>query len=248
MRRALNNAVAWDKIRTNPASKANPPRANTARAHAWSAREVRQFLEHVQDDRLAALWRLAVATGMRRGELLGLRWQDADLEAARAHVRQQALPTRGGVTFGPPKSRRSGRSIALDAATVEAMRHHRDLQHLERDLAGPPYQDHDLVFCNEIGQPIRPTKLGERFVKLRKYAGLPVGSLHTLRHTHITIALTEGIPVHVVAARAGDRRSRSCRPTRTCCRIRTRRPPPRSPRRSPAPRYDVRRRQISRLP
>jgi len=109
------------------------------------------------------------------------------------------------VSFGPPKSRRSERSIALDAHTVEALRHHQETQGLERDLAGPAYQDRDLIFCNELGQPIRPTKLGDRFVQLRKGAGLPMGSLHTLRHTHITIALTEGIPVHVVAARAGDR-------------------------------------------
>jgi integrase len=203
LRRALNNAMAWDKIKTNPAGKANPPRHAAGRAQAWSTREVREFLEYVRGDRLEALWRLAVATGMRRGELLGLRWQD--LDGDRVHVRQQALPTPGAVSFGPPKSRRSERSIALDAATVEALRHHRGTQTLERDLAGPAYQDHDLIFCNELGQPIRPTKLGDRFVQLRKAAGLPMGSLHTLRHTHITIALTEGIPVHVVAARAGDR-------------------------------------------
>ena len=123
----------------------------------------------------------------------------------RLHVRQQALPTKGAITFGPPKSGRSERSIALDVHTVEALSHHQETQGLERDLAGPAYQDRDLVFCNEVGQPIRPTHLGDRFVRLRKGAGLPMGSLHTLRHTHITIALTEGIPVHVVAARAGDR-------------------------------------------
>ena len=203
LRRALNNAVAWDKIKTNPAGKANPPRQSAGRAQAWSTREVRQFLEYVHGDRLEALWRLAVATGMRRGELLGLRWQD--VEGERLHVRQQALPTKGAITFGPPKSGRSERSIALDVHTVEALSHHQETQGLERDLAGPAYQDRDLIFCNELGQPIRPTKLGDRFVQLRKGAGLPMGSLHTLRHTHITIALTEGIPVHVVAARAGDR-------------------------------------------
>ncbi len=142
---------------------------------------------------------------MRRGELLGLRWQDVDLDDRRLHVRQQALPTPGGVSFGPPKSRRSERSIALDVATVDALRRHRETQLLERSLAADAYQDRDLVFCSELGRPIRPTKLGDRFVELRRAAGLPVGTLHTLRHTHITIAPTAGVPVHVVAARAGDR-------------------------------------------
>jgi integrase len=205
LQRALNNAVAWDKIKVNAAVKANPPRQSTVRAQAWSTREVRRFLEYVKSDGLAALWRLALATGRRRGELAGLRWQDVDVDAWRLHVRQQALPTPGEVRFGPPKSRRSEGSIALDAETVEALRRHHDTQQLERSVAAGAYQDFDLVFCDAIGRPIRPTKLGEKFVELRKAAGIPVGSLHTTRHTHIMIALTEGVPVHVAAARAGDR-------------------------------------------
>jgi integrase len=141
---------------------------------------------------------------MRRGELLGLSWRHLDLDGARLRVEQQLLPTTGGVTFGPPKSRRSERTIALDPRTIDALRHHRETQQLERDLAGPTYEDQDLVFCDEIGQPIYPQRLTEAFGKQRKSAGIPTGTLHILRHTAATIALTEGVPLHVVAGRLGD--------------------------------------------
>jgi integrase len=137
-------------------------------------------------DRLFALWRLAATTGMRRGELLGLPSQELDLDPRRLRVVQQLVPTRGGVTFGPPKSRRSERTVALDAVTVEALRRHRDVKLLERDLAGPAYQDQDLVFCDELGRPIYPQRLTEAFARHRRAAGIPTGSLRVLRHTAAT--------------------------------------------------------------
>lgn len=206
LRRALGDAVRWGKLARNPASLADPPSLPRSRAQAWTAGELRRFLAHVQQDRLYALWRLAATTGMRRGELLGLRWQDVDLEAGRLRVEQQLVPTSGGCTFGPPKSRRSERTIALDALTVDALRDHRASQLLERDLAGPAYQDHDLAFCDALGRPIYPTRLTEAFLRHRKAAGIPVGTLHVLRHTSATLALTTTppVPLHVVAGRLGD--------------------------------------------
>jgi integrase len=115
------------------------------------------------------------------------------------------LTSRGGVSFGPPKSSRSRRTVALDAETIEALRRHRDTQLLERDFAGDAYEDRDLVFCNPLGGPIRPAWLSRAFTRHRKAAGIPGGTLHTLRHTAATLALTSGIPVHIVAARLGDR-------------------------------------------
>ena len=142
---------------------------------------------------------------MRRGELLGLTWQWLDLEGGTLRVEQQLVPTRGGVTFGPPKSKRSRRSVALDAETVEALRSHREAQLLERAFAGEAYVDRDLVFADELGGPIHPQRLTEWFGRHRKAAGLMSGTLHVLRHTHATLALTDGIPLHVVAGRIGDR-------------------------------------------
>ena len=201
--RALRDAVRWDKLTRNPAAGADPPGVPRTRVQAWTATELRRFLHHVGEDRLFALWRLAATTGMRRGELLGLSLMSLDLEAARLRVDRQYLSAR---TFGPPKSRRSERTIALDAETVEALRRHIETQRLERDLAGPAYQDHDLVFCNELGMPINPDLLSKWFVRRRKAAGIPVGSVHVLRHTAATLALTATppVPLHVVAGRLGD--------------------------------------------
>jgi integrase len=205
LRRALNDAVRWGKLARNPAAAADPPAASRSKVRAWSDRELREFLAHVEGDRLYALWRLAATTGMRRGELLGLTWRHLDLDGARLRVEQQLLPTAGGVTFGPPKSVRSERTVALDSATVDALRAHRAIQQLERDLAADIYADQDLVFCNEIGEPIHPQALTAIFTSHRKAAGIPSGTLHVLRHTAATIALTRGVPLHVVAGRLGDR-------------------------------------------
>lgn len=172
---------------------------------AWTAGELRRFLAHVGHDRLTALWRLAATTGMRRGELLGLRWQDVDLDAARLRVEQQALPTPGGVTFGSPKSKRSRRTITLDAATVAALGRHRNRQLVEQSLAGDAYEHGDLVFGDELGRPMHPNALSNQFVVRRKAAGIPVGSIHVLRHTSVTLGLEARVPLHVVAARLGDR-------------------------------------------
>ncbi len=205
LRRALNDAVRWGKLARNPAAAANPPAASESRAQAWSDRELRTFLAHVEGDRLYALWRLAATTGMRRGELLGLTWRHLDVDAARLRVEQQLVPTAGGVTFGAPKSKRSERTIALDPGTVDALRAHREVQQLERDVAGLAYADADLVFCNELGAPIHPHVLTRTFTRHRNAAGIPTGSLHVLRHTAATIALSKGVPLHVVAGRLGDR-------------------------------------------
>jgi len=181
------------------------PAAAESRATAWTAKELGRFLEHVAGERLFALWRLAATTGMRRGELLGLTWLALDVDGGTLRVDQQLVPTRGGVTFGPPKSKRSRRTIALDAGTVKALKKHREAQLLERSFADDAYADHDLVFAEELGRPIYPQRLTEAFTRERKAAGPLSGTLHTLRHSHASLALTNGVPLHVMAARLGDR-------------------------------------------
>ena len=141
---------------------------------------------------------------MRRGELAAVTWRCLDLDGARLAVEQQLLSVPGGLTFAPPKSARSRRTVALDPLTVAALERHRETQLLERQLAREAYTDQDLVFANELGGPVDPQRLTEWFRKHRKAAGIPAGSLHTLRHTAATLALTAGVPIHIVAARLGD--------------------------------------------
>ncbi len=204
LHRSLKDAVRWGKLVRNAADQADPPAATATRVKAWTGSELRRFLVHVADDRLYPIWRLAATTGMRRGELAGLTWRCVDLDGARLSVERQLVPTRGGVSFGPPKSARSRRTITLDPETVDALRRHQGAQVLERDFAGPAYDDQDLVFADELGGPIHPQRLTEQFRQHREAAGIPVGSLHVLRHTAATLALTGGVPVHIVAARLGD--------------------------------------------
>jgi integrase len=141
---------------------------------------------------------------MRRGELAAVGWRSLDLDGARLSIERQLVPTRGGASFGPPKSARSRRTIALDSHTVDVLRTHRETQLLERDFGGDAYVDNDLVFADALGAAIHPQRLSKWFAHHRKAAGIPTGTLHTLRHTAATLALTEGIPVHIVAARLGD--------------------------------------------
>jgi integrase len=211
--RAMTDAVRWEKLTRNPVSFADPPKAPRSRVTAWTPNELRRFLEHVRDDRLYAAWRLDALTGMRRGELLGVTWEALDLDGGRLRIDRQVIPHPGDcehcgcrhrMSLAAPKRKRSERTIALDPETIAALRRHRDVQLLERALAEGAYRDHDLVFCDELGDPIHPQRMTTRFARHRKAAGIPVGTIHVLRHTHATIALTEGVPLHVVAARLGD--------------------------------------------
>jgi integrase len=199
---AFRDAIKWGKVHRNPVAAADPPKAAEGRVTAYTPKELGRFLDHVSNDRLAALWRLGAMTGMRRGELAGLTYRWLNLDGGTLRVEQQLLPT---MAFGPPKSKRSRRQVALDGETVETLRAHRERQRLEQSFAGDAYVDNDLVFADELGRPIDPRKLTDWFGKLRKAAGLTVGTLHILRHTHITHALTHPVPLHVVAARVGDK-------------------------------------------
>jgi integrase len=211
--RSLNDAVRWGRLTRSPVQAAVAPPVPRSRAQAWTASELRRFLAQVADDRLAAMWRTLATTGMRKAEALGLTWRCLDLDGATLRVEQQVICLRGGLRFGPPKTRRSERTIALDSGTVEALRRHRDAQQVERALAGDAYSDQDLVFCNELGEPISPHRLRDWFRHHRDAAQIPTGTPHTLRHTMATAALSGDptgdppippTPLHIVAARLGD--------------------------------------------
>jgi integrase len=185
------------------------PRRTHTEMSFWSPVEVREFLDAVAGDRLFACWRLAAMTGMRRAELLGLRWTDLDLEAGTLRVeRGLVLTPTGEVVWSTPKTDRSRRTVDLDEATIVALRAHRKGQMAEQlaSLGAWP-EDGDeagLVFTDEAGRPLRPAYLSRRFGDLvRKVSGLQRVRLHDLRHTHATILLRDGVPVHVVSARLG---------------------------------------------
>lgn len=140
---------------------------------------------------------------MRRGEVLGLRWRDVDLETGRLRVTQQRVRGAEGLGYGAPKTANGRRSVALDPATIAALRGHRVRQAEDRFAFGPGYQDADLVFARADGSPEDPDGVSQVFERLGRLAGLPRIRFHDLRHTHATLALSAGIHPKVVQERLG---------------------------------------------
>lgn len=206
IRKALADAVKWNRLARNVADAADPPRKAATRTvpKTWTAAELHSFLERVQSDRLAAAWRLAASTGMRRGEVLGLAWDAVDLEAGRLAVRQTLTVADYEPRLAQPKTERSRREVALDADTVAALREHRKRQLEERLAAGEVWQNEaDLVFTDAIGRPLHPQSFSEAFERHVASAGLRRIPLHGLRHTHATLALQAGVHPKVVSDRLG---------------------------------------------
>lgn len=165
---------------------------------------MRTFLEHVRDDRLYAAYVLAATTGMRRGEVLGLRWQDVDLDHGRVSVSQTLVVVSGyDVQYSEPKTAKGRRSIALDENTREALKEWRERQSVERALWGDAYTDADLVFARENGTPLHPDLFSDAFWRHVAEAKLPRIRFHDLRHTHATLALAAGVHPKVVSERLG---------------------------------------------
>jgi integrase len=203
IRRALADAVKWNRLARSPADFADPPSLRAVRGRVmrtWSVAELQAFLGGVSKDRLAACWRFLAMTGCRRGEALGLRWRDLDLDEGRAMLLQTVV---GNRVLSAPKTERGRRTVALDRGTVAALREHRREQLRERDALGSAYADHDLVFCSADGTPVWPRSLSRAFARHVDAAGLPRIRLHDLRHTHATLALQAGIHPKVVQERLG---------------------------------------------
>jgi integrase len=203
--KALADAVDADLLARNVADRAKPPRPNrqsTGGIQSWGSDELYSFLEYVAGSRLDAVWRLAAMTGMRRGEVLGLRWSDVDLDAARLSVRQALVAVGYDVIESTPKSH-NARVIDLDAETIKKLREHRCRQQEERDEWGTDYKVSVLVVAKENGEPIHPHTFSQSFERTIRRAGLRTIRLHDLRHTHASLALKAGVPVKVVSETLG---------------------------------------------
>jgi hypothetical protein len=140
---------------------------------------------------------------MRRGEVTGLRWVDVDLDAGRISPRRPRVVVNYRVVISEPKTAKGRRSLALDLATVAALRDHRRRQLEQRLAVGPRWQDSDLVFTWPDGRPIHPQRFSNWFEQHTRAAGLPRIRLHDVRHSYATAALAAGIPAKVVSERLG---------------------------------------------
>ncbi len=204
MHRALKAAVRLRLVYTNVADMVEPPRLTQQEMAILSEDHVRILLAAAAGDRLEALYVLALATGMRLGELLALKWHDVDVGSGGLHVRATLQRTKEGYVFAPPKTKRSRRRIALPATAAEALQRHHKRQAEERLRLGTVWSDNDLVFANPMGEPLDGISvLRYSFHTLLKRAGLPIVRFHDLRHTAATLLLGRGVNPKVVSEMLG---------------------------------------------
>jgi integrase len=182
--------VRWDLLSRNPAALVDPPKPARRAPTVWTATQLRAFLAGVGADRLATLYQLAAATGMRRGELVGLGWVDMHLDDE--YLTVQRAKTAAG-----------RRRVELDPATVAALRAHRKRQAAERLAFGAGYRDHGLVFTRPGGEPLNPDAVLLAFKRRAARLGLPVIRFHDLRHGWATLALEAGEHPKVVVEQLG---------------------------------------------
>jgi integrase len=205
--RALRSALDLELIPRNPADNAEvraaKPPLHSKAPTIWTVEETRAFLDHERDDPLFALWRLATMTGARRGELCGARWRDVDLDAGELHIRETAVVVNYRVVQSTPKTEASRRTVALDPATVAALRALRARQTEEMFAFGRRRDNLTHLFTAENGEPLHPQRLTTLLASRAKKAGLPVVRFHALRHGHATAALEAGVPMKVVSDRLG---------------------------------------------
>ncbi len=203
----LKAALDLELISRNPADNAA---VREARPHTkapvptiWTAEQTRAFLSSQKDDRLFPLWRLAIMTGLRRGEIAGLRWQDLDLDEGVVHVRTTKVVVSYKVLDSAPKTEKGKRAVGLDPTTTSCLRSFRDAQVKELSALGKKWSKDDLVFVREDGEGYHPQRLRIMLADRARAVGLPPIKLHALRHGHATAALEAGVPMKVVSERLG---------------------------------------------
>lgn len=207
LRAALREAVAAELVGRNVAALVKPPPMAFHEMQTLDADQARTLLAAATGDRWEALWLLAVTTGMRQGELLGLRWPDVDLDQAVLHVTGNLSRGPNGLEVARPKTHRSRRPIRLSQAATDALRRHRAAQAAERLQAGTAWEDHQLVFCRPTGRPLTAAWLVRgRFQPLLKRAGLPLIRFHDLRHTAATLWFRSGVNPKIVQETLGHSR------------------------------------------
>ncbi len=202
LHRALADAVRWNLIATNPATGVRAPRGEPKEMSVWTAAEAKRFLDAMTDDRLVALWTLALHTGLRRGELAGLRWSDVDLKVGTLTVAQQRTTANHAIVVTTPKAK-SQRQLLLAPATVATLKGHRQRQRQERMALGPAWTDSGYVFVDEAGVEFHPHRFTKMFGDAVTRAGVPKIRLHDTRHTMATLALEAGVHPKVVQEQLG---------------------------------------------
>nr|WSW45378.1 site-specific integrase [Streptomyces sp. NBC_01001] len=197
LRTSLTAACREELITRNVATLVEPPRAQSRELSPWSLDETLDFLAAARRDPLYAAFVLAIAMGLRRGELVGLRWSDIDLDKRVLYVRQQTQRRRGVLYDDDPKGRRR-RAVPLPAMCIAPLRWHRIRQAAARTSAGGKWEITDHVFTTRTGRPVEPRNVYRSFTRVAQGAGLRVIRLHDARHGCATLLTAAGVAPRVV--------------------------------------------------
>ncbi len=204
---ALKQGVRWQMVPRNVAELVSGPRVQNREMQVLSPEQARAFLMACQGERLHALYLLALSTGLRRGELLALKWEDMDLDAGTLRVhRSLGRSSSQGIVIAEPKTTQGRRTVRLSSPIVAALRSHRRRQAERRLLEGSDWRDGNYLFTTGIGTPLDPRELGRDFRRMLAKAGLPSLRFHDLRHSAATIALSQGVHPKIVSEMLGHSR------------------------------------------
>ena len=207
LRNALNKAVRWGAASRNVAALVDAPRVPHRDVNVLSPDEALRLVGAARGDRLEALWVLAISTGLRRGELLGLTWDDIDLDRRQLRVTKALQRVRGkGLVLVETKTRRARRSIILPVGAAEALRRQRGRQAEERLAAGSSWTETDFVLKSTDGTALDPDNVGRSFAQLLDRANLPRTRFHDLRHSCASLLLAQHVPPRVVMETLGHSR------------------------------------------
>jgi integrase len=202
--KALQTAIKRGLLNRNVADGVDVPRNGHTEMQTWDEYEVNRFLDAAKDSLYYALFHTALYTGMRRSELLALRWLDLDFIFGQVSVSRSLHHLKdGSYVFTQPKSDKSKRTIALSSFAIVALRDHREKQEAIRAAIGKPLTDDDLVFSTPEGMPLRPNTITRAWVMLAAKAGVKSIRLHDARHTHASLMLKQGIHPKIVQERLG---------------------------------------------
>ena len=201
---ALEMAVKWGLLTRNPVDAVIPPRAQRKEMATMNEQEIKEFLSIARETQYYEIFYLALFTGMRRSEILALRWSDIDLKQGQISVNRtlHQLEDRSFV-FRQPKTEKGRRMIALTPSTISVLKEYKEKQSLQKMLAGAVLKEDDLVFSNIDGNPMLPGTISHAWTKIAARAGLKGIRLHDARHTHASLLLKQGIHPKIVQERLG---------------------------------------------
>lgn len=203
LHRAFVQAAKWQLLTTNPVDCVEPPKVRRPEMVTVTAEQISQLLQAAQGTVFYAPVALAATTGMRRGEILALRWEDVDFERSAIRISRSLGQTKAGIFFKEPKTPESRRTIAVSRYTLNILEKHKEDQRSEKSAMGTAYQDQGLVCAMPDGSPISPQYVSDNFRWVVKRAGLPHMTFHGLRHSQATILIASGVPVKVVSEMLG---------------------------------------------